>query len=113
MKDPITYVIHFKMAMVTVCMPKDKRYAMFYKLLATTFQKMTHQWFIKLPLKSIKNFNKLVNIFITNYACNKLIKKESYYLSSIIQKNDETKKSYMRRFKRENGDILVPKIHCY
>lgn len=74
-KDHLVHVIHFKMVMATVSVAKEKRKAMFYKLFFVTFQQKVHKWFIELPLKSMKKFKELVDIFITNYTCNKLARK--------------------------------------
>lgn len=104
-KDPITYIIHFKMAMVLLCILEEKRDAIFCKIFASTLQEMVRKWFIELSLMIIKNLFELVKIFITNYVYNKPIRKESYHFFIIIQDNCETMESYMRKFKREKMDI--------
>lgn len=67
---------------------------MYCKLFATILQDSAQQWFIELSPKRI-----------TNYTCNKLMRKKSHHLLSIIQEKDETIKTYMRRFKTEKMEI--------
>lgn len=99
-------IIHFEMSMVAVSIPKNKKETMYLKLFVATFQETTQYWFIELLPKSIKSFNALIKVFIANYAYNKLIRKESHNLFSIVQKNNETKETYMTRFKTEKMKIL-------
>lgn len=98
----MAHVIHFKIAMVPICMLEEKRDAMFCEIFASTFQDMAQSWFIELPLKSINSFNKLVN---------KPIRKELHHIFSIIQENEEMIESYMRRFKmKKNRYHSVPNL---
>lgn len=72
---------------------------------------MVQKWSIELLPRSMNYFNHLVKIFITNYACNKPIQKESHQVFSIVQENKEIIESYMNRFKMEkwrSHNVLTP-----
>lgn len=63
------------------------------------------KWFNDLKPSSITSFAKLVRLFITYYASNKPLKKESYHLFSIVQSVDESVEAFMKRFHKEKIEI--------
>lgn len=105
MKDQVTHVQHFKMAMAHMSLTRYKRDAIICKLFATTLCHSAQKWFNKLVLHTIASFSQFPKLFIINYASNKPIRKESNHLFSIIQGNRESIEEYMRRHIEEKLEI--------
>lgn len=62
--------------------------------------------FNNLTPRTITSFTRFAKMFISNYASNKPMRKESHHLFLIIQGRDETIKEYMRRFREEKIEIV-------
>lgn len=98
-KDPITQVQHFKTTMAPMSFTQGKRNAMTCKLFATTLLDGTQKWFNNLSPHTITSFSQFSRLFITNYAYDRPLRKESHHFFSITQGRGESIKEYMRRFR--------------
>lgn len=99
-------MLNFKATMSLVGLNQDKRDAIMCKLFIAIICDGAHKWLNNLVPRIITSFTKLAKLFITNYARNKPMRKESHHLFSITQGSDESMEEYMKRFKEEKMEIL-------
>ncbi|RDX81467.1 hypothetical protein CR513_37852, partial [Mucuna pruriens] len=69
-----------------------------YKLFPRTLRGVALQWMMTLPPRSIRTFNDLAGLFLSQFAANKSKRLEVTDLFDIKQANGESLKSYMARF---------------
>ncbi|XP_073152175.1 uncharacterized protein [Henckelia pumila] len=63
-------------------------------------------WFNKLPSRSISNLKQLTDCFIQQFSINKKYPKTTAYLFTIIQKEGESLRDYVRRFTHAVHEFL-------
>lgn len=71
---------------------------MLCKSFSVTLHNLVNKWLKDLKTSSITFFFELIRLFVSYYARNKPLKKESYHLFSIIQNVDAFIKAFMNRF---------------
>ncbi|XP_059449444.1 uncharacterized protein LOC132180584 [Corylus avellana] len=71
------------------------------KAFPLTLAGVAKEWFARLPVKSVDNFKSLGCLFLSQFLATRKRKKNSAYLLSLIQGNDESLKDFMLRFNKE------------
>ncbi|XP_021850787.2 uncharacterized protein [Spinacia oleracea] len=79
--------------------------AMWCKYFLATLKGVASKWFERFPPGSIASFNELQNLFSTRFMAHKEERKTSMHLGRIQQGNDESLRSYVKRFNLEAGQI--------
>ncbi|XP_059461355.1 uncharacterized protein LOC132190396 [Corylus avellana] len=69
---------------------------------------MPGDWFNKLPLNSIDNFEALGRMFLTEFLPWRTRKRPWVYLLAIKQRHDETLKEFIARFNLEKMAVEIP-----
>ncbi|XP_012851511.1 PREDICTED: uncharacterized protein LOC105971204 [Erythranthe guttata] len=92
--DPQEYIEKFH-AMADLYGPTD---AAMCKMFRTTLSKRAMNWFNALPTGSIDTFAQLSLRFTNQFAINKQYAKTPAHLFSIVQRDNETLRNYIRRF---------------
>lgn len=99
------YVSHFKMAMATKASQRTKKKPCIASCSLLPSKRWQNSSLLSYPLR-VYFFYALVKVFVTNYAYNKPIRKEFHHLS-IIQEDDKTIKTYVRRFQTKKMEISL------
>ncbi|XP_012850989.1 PREDICTED: uncharacterized protein LOC105970702 [Erythranthe guttata] len=68
------------------------------KMFRTTLSKRTMNWFNSLPSGSIDTFSRLSQRFTNQFAINKQYAKTPAHLFSVIQRDNETLRNYIKHF---------------
>ena len=68
----------------------------------TTLKGAAKEWFTKLPMSSVDNFEQLSNAFLRHFISGQHPKRPADHLLTIRQGENETLRSYVKRFIRES-----------
>ncbi|XP_073119762.1 uncharacterized protein [Henckelia pumila] len=80
--------------------------AAYCKIFRTTLSGRALTWFNKLPSGSIANLEQLTDCFIQQFSINKKYPKTAAYLFTVIQKEGECLRDYVRRFTHAVHEVL-------
>ncbi|XP_073129305.1 uncharacterized protein [Henckelia pumila] len=80
--------------------------AAYCKIFRTTLSGRALTWFNKLPSGSIANLEQLTDCFLQQFSINKKYPKTAAYLFTIIQKEGESLRDYVRRFTHAVHEVL-------
>ncbi|XP_073133799.1 uncharacterized protein [Henckelia pumila] len=80
--------------------------AAYCKIFRTTLSGRALTWFNKLPFGSIANLEQLTDCFIQQFSINKKYPKTAAYLFTVIQKEGECLRDYVRRFTHAVHEVL-------
>ncbi|KAM2914488.1 hypothetical protein COP2_045009 [Malus domestica] len=80
--------------------------ALMCKILTTTLQGKTQDWFHTLPPRSIGSFDDISLVFTKEYSSYRSTKKKSDHLFNVKKNPKELLRDYVKRFKVENEKIL-------
>ncbi|KAK4397295.1 hypothetical protein Sango_1566100 [Sesamum angolense] len=72
--------------------------AAYCKIFLTTLTEKAMTWFNQLPIGSIDNFEQLSQCFSHHFAINKRYPKTASYLFTVIQREHESLRDYVKRF---------------
>lgn len=100
--DPVAYLSRFNTEM-EVYQIKDRTKC---RLLAATLRDNAHQWFKRLSANSIKSWEQMSELFISQFRASVTFAPPANTLANIKQKDNETLREYFKRFNAE-----VPKVH--
>ncbi|XP_074293214.1 uncharacterized protein LOC141620175 [Silene latifolia] len=75
------------------------------KILAASIPSEFRQWYINLPIGSIRSFVDLINTFNQQFASSRELEKRSSDLYRITQKSDETLRVFFAKFNKEKVSI--------
>ncbi|XP_012833010.1 PREDICTED: uncharacterized protein LOC105953875 [Erythranthe guttata] len=92
--DPQEHIEKFS-AMADLYGPTD---AVMCKMFRTTLSKRAMNWFNSLPIGSIDTFARLSTRFTNQFAINKQYAKTPAHLFSVVQRDNETLRNYIKRF---------------
>ncbi|XP_073153399.1 uncharacterized protein [Henckelia pumila] len=81
--------------------------AAYCKIFRTTLSGRALTWFNKLPSGSITNLEQLTDCFIQQFSINKKYPKTVAYLFTVIQKEGECLRDYVRRFTHAVHEVLL------
>ncbi|XP_008363523.3 uncharacterized protein [Malus domestica] len=101
-EDPDPHLKHYHSTMILY----RNNDALMCKIFATTLQGEVLDWFHTLSPQSIRSFNELSFVFTKEYSSNRLIKRTSDHLFSIVKDHWETIRDYVKRFKTEKAKIV-------
>lgn len=96
LKDPLDHITTFKMTLSLQQPPK--------KILCHSFPTLkgvARVWFSKLAISSIDNFEQLGNSFVHHFIGGKRLKRPANHLLMTKQGENESLRSYVKRFTRE------------
>ncbi|GKV20127.1 hypothetical protein SLEP1_g30290 [Rubroshorea leprosula] len=87
--------------------------AMMCKVFPTTLKSTVRRWYHKLPRYSIDSYSQLAKLFSNKFASQREIKRTATELMQVHQKEGESLRDYMQRFKKATLDIdNVPDTIC-
>ncbi|XP_012852376.1 PREDICTED: uncharacterized protein LOC105971987 [Erythranthe guttata] len=92
--DPHEHIEKFS-AMADLYGPTD---AAMCKMFRTTLSKRAMNWFNSLPIGSVDTFARLSTRFTNQFAINKQYAKTPAHLFSVVQRDNETLRNYIKRF---------------
>ncbi|XP_030939786.1 uncharacterized protein LOC115964661 [Quercus lobata] len=101
LKDPQDHLNTFKTTL-GLQQPPDE---ILCRSFPTTFKGAAREWFTKLPTSSIDSFEQLSNAFLCHFVGGQHPKRLADHLLTIRQGENETLKSYMKRFMRETLEV--------
>ena len=92
--DPYDHMLHYNQAM-TLNAGDDH---LLFKVFRASLQGPALAWFHKLPRNSIKSFNELWTVFISQHLCSVQQKNNISSLKNIVKQEEETIQDFTRRF---------------
>ncbi|XP_056855333.1 uncharacterized protein LOC130504725 [Raphanus sativus] len=105
-RDPENHITQYKQRMLALAIPWDAREANMFKGFGSTLTGPALQWYINLPIKSIKSFAALSDKFVEQFASSRNLEKNSDDLYEVLQHRNEPLFSYIARFNQEKVAIL-------
>ena len=101
LKDPFDHLNTFKMTL-GLQQPPDE---ILCHSFPTTLKGAAREWFIKLPTSSIDNFEQFGNSFLCHFVRGQCLRRPAGHLLTIRQGENETLRSYVKRFTRETLEV--------
>ena len=101
LKDPLDHLITFKTTM-GLQQPPNK---ILCHSFPTTLKGVAREWFTKLPMSSINNFEQLSKSFLRHIVDGQRPKRLANLLLTIRQGEKETLRSYVKRFTRKTLEV--------
>ena len=101
LKDPLDHLITFKTTM-GLQQPPNK---ILCHSFPTTLKGVAREWFTKLPMSSINNFEQLNKSFLCHIVDGQCPKRLANLLLTIRQGEKETLRSYVKRFTRKTLEV--------
>ena len=101
LKDPLDQLNTFKMTL-SLQQPPDE---ILCRSFPTTLKGAAREWFTKLPTSSINNFEQLGNSFLRHFVGGQHSRRPIDHLLTITQGENETLRSYVKRFTRETLEV--------
>ncbi|GJX35378.1 reverse transcriptase domain-containing protein [Tanacetum coccineum] len=92
---------------------KTERWAMptWCHMFNSTLTKNARVWFDELPAKSIDSYDDLKKAFLENYLQQKKCIKDPIEIHNIKQRDRESTKDFVRRYKLESRDVKGAPVH--
>ena len=101
LKDPQDHLNTFKTTLGLQQSP-DEILCHFFP---TTLKGAAREWFTKLPTSSVDSFEQLNNAFLCHFIGGQRPKRPADHLLTIRQGENETLRSYVKRFTRETLEV--------
>ena len=101
LKDLLDHLNTFKIAL-GLQQPPDE---ILCRSFPTTLKGVAREWFTKLPTSSIDNFEQLGNSFLCHFVRGQCLRRPASHLLTIRQGENETLRSYVKRFTRETLEV--------
>ncbi|XP_065619904.1 uncharacterized protein LOC136063439 [Quercus suber] len=101
LKDPQDHLNTFKTTLGLQQPPNE----ILCRSFPTTLKEATREWFTKLPISSIDNFEQLSNTFLRHFIGGQRLKRPADHLLTIKQGEKETLRSYVKCFTRETLEV--------
>lgn len=97
--------MRYQNALVPLGIPEDKIEAMMCKMFDTSLKGPALTWYYGLKPRSIDSFGDLSTKFQGQFTLGMRAKNELSHLFSMVQRRDETLRSYTQRFNKEMIDV--------
>ncbi|XP_075639698.1 uncharacterized protein LOC142611481 [Castanea sativa] len=101
LKDPLDHLNTFKTTLGLQQHPDEIQCRSF----PTTLKGAAREWFAKLPMSSIDNFEQLGNSFLRHFAMGQHPRRPANHLLTIKQGEKETLRLYMKHFTQETLEV--------